>query len=414
MKQLYITLLLALVGTAGFAQKDFRPGYLVQNGDTLTGLVDYRGAKQSSNVVIFKANQNASEQAFGPEHVQGFGFDKEQKLFQSKLIPAFDSLNTPQTLFAEVLVKGQANLYFLRDPMQQDRFYISKGSAALQELRVEDFKQKNMKQGHKYGNTMLMRRELYKPVLFHNFMDCNTIKEADIDKVVLGYNSLTAIVKKYNQCVGQEEYSKPQQKIKVGIGAVAGVSSSSLSFTVDGEEHLFKDNSVKPIAGFFFHFSKPTFSEKISLQAEMLFTSLYYEGNTGDNPTIPGTTTTENWLDVKHLKIPVMLRYSYPRGTLRPYLHFGPVVNVIIAKDSETKTTTSLGGTSRTSSKKLLEDDDYRNFALGLIGGAGLSYPVFGKPLSLEARYERNNGISHFNMHSTRITSYSLLLSYKL
>ncbi|NEM98038.1 porin family protein [Pontibacter burrus] len=414
MKQLYITLLLVLAGTATFAQSDFRPGFLVQNGDTISGLIDYRGAQRNTKVVTFKTTEKADQQNLAPEQVQSFGFKKENKIYESKLIPAFDTLNVPQVLFAEILVRGQANLFFLRDPMQKDRFYISKGSEALEELKVEEFKQKNMQEGRKLGHLMLMRRELYKPVLMRTFLDCNSIKEADIDKVVIGHNSLTAIVRKYNQCVGQIEYAKPQQKIRTSVALLAGFSSSSLSFTLDGKEQLFNNNSLKPIAGASFNFSMPTFSEKISMQIETLFTTNYFEGNTGDDPLTPGNNAGEYYIDVKHFKIPTMLRYTLPSGTFRPYIQIGPVMNFVVSEENEAKTSITFGGSTRTTTKPLLEEDDFRNFAIGLTGGVGISYPLFGKMFSLEARYEANNGVSHFNYHSTRMQSYSLLLSYKL
>ncbi|HEY4651167.1 MAG TPA: porin family protein [Pontibacter sp.] len=414
MKQLYLTLLLALAGTAALAQKDFRPGYLVQHGDTTAGLVDYRGAQRNTLVVSFKASENASEQNFSPEQVQGFGFRKERKFYEAKLVPALDSLSSPQTFFLEALVKGRASLYFLRDQMQKDRFYISKDAEPLRELYVEEFKQKNTQEGPKYGHVMLMRRDLYKPVLSQTFLDCETITEAELDGVALGHNSLAAIVRKYNKCIDQENYSKPQQKIRVAVGPVAGISSSKLSFTIGDSDQNFNNTSVKPVLGAFFNLSFLTFSEKLSVQTEMLYAPNYFEASIGDDPSTPGVSTSEVWIDMKHLKIPILARYTYPRGIIRPYINIGPVINLVASQDNEITTTSTFGGSSRKKKGAYLGEDDILTFSGGVAAGLGISYPVFNKPLFLEVRYELNDGVSRFTGHSSKIESMFLMLSYKL
>ncbi|MER2995995.1 porin family protein [Pontibacter populi] len=414
MKQLYITILLALVSSAAFAQQDFRQGYILQNGDTTSGLVDYRGAQRNTHQIAFKSNASAKEQTFLPSQVQGYGFQKEQKYYESKLVPAFDTLSVEQTLFAQLLVKGKANLYYLRDPMQKDRFYISKNAEPLRELKVEEFKQKNTQEGRKLGHTYMMRRELYKPVLLQTFLDCSSITEDDINKVEIGLNSLSAIVKKYNVCVGQEEYSKVPKKIRVNLGPVAGISSSKLSFKVEDSDQGFHNTSVKPVLGVFFNFSMPTISEKLSLQTEVLYAPNYFEASKGDDPSVPGTSTSEIWMDMKHIKIPVLARYTYPRGILRPYFNIGPVMNFVASQGNEITTTTTFGGTTKEKKGAFLGEDDILSLSGGMTAGLGISYSFLGKPLSLEARYEINDGVSRFTSHSTSINSLFLVLSYKL
>lgn len=414
MKQLYLTLITYLFISQAFAQSDFRPGYIVQNGDTASGLVDYRGAQRNTHQISFKSNNDAKQQDFTPTQLQGYGFRQEQKYYESKLVPAFDTLSTEQTLFAQLLVKGKANLYLLRDQMQKDRFYISKDAEPLKELRVEDFKQKNMQEGRKLGHTNLMRRELYKPLLMQTFLDCNSITEADVDKVVLGLNSLSGIVKKYNECVGQEEYSKVPKKVRVALGPIAGMSSSTLAYKIENSDQNFDNTSVKPVFGASFNFSVPTISEKLSLQVEVLYAPNYFEASLLDDPMVPGVSTSEVWLDVKHVKIPVLARYTYPKGVIRPYINIGPVINLVASQENEMTTTSTFGSSTRTTTKPFLEDDGFLTLSGGVAAGLGISYPVFDKPLSLEARYEINDGVSRYTSHSTSIKSMFLVLSYKL
>ncbi|MCP2043742.1 porin family protein [Pontibacter sp. HSC-36F09] len=414
MKQLYLTLITFLFLSQAFAQSDFRPGYIVQNGDTASGLVDYRGAQRNTHQISFKSNNAANQQDFTPTQIQGYGFRQEQKYYESKLVPAFDTLSTEQTLFAQLLVKGKANLYLLRDQMQKDRFYISKDEEPLKELRVEDFKQKNMQEGRKLGHINLMRRELYKPLLMQTFLDCNSITETDVDKVVLGLNSLSSIVKKYNECVGQEEYSKVPKKIRVALGPIAGMSSSTLAYKIEDSDQIFDNTSIKPVLGASFNFSVPTISEKLSLQVEVLYAPNYFEGSLQDDPMVPGVSTSEIWLDVKHVKIPVLARYTYPKGVIRPYINIGPVINLVASQENEMTTASTFGSSTRTTTKPFLEDDGFLTLSGGVAAGIGISYPVFNKPLSLEARYEVNDGVSRYTSHSTSIKSMFLVLSYRL
>lgn len=335
-------------------------------------------------------------------------------MYESKLIPAFDSLNAPQTLFAEVLVKGQATLYFLRDPMQKDRFYIAKGTEALRELKIEEFKQKNMQEGRKLGHTMLMRRELYKPVLLQTFMDCKSITEADIHKVTLSYNSLSNIVKKYNNCSGEVEYVKPKQDTEVSFGPVAGVSSSTLTYKIEDKDQNFDNTSVKPVVGAFINLMFPYFSERLSLQVEMLYAPNYFESSFEDDPMVPGNSTGTIEIDVKHLKVPTLIRYTYPGSTIKPHINVGPTWSYAVSQKNQANKTTTLGGTTRNSNDPFLEDDEFRKLTLGFTAGAGISYNIFNKPLTLEARYEKNRGITNLKGQTSSIQSLFVMLSYKL
>ena len=55
MKHLYLTTTLLFICTLTFAQKNFQSGYIIQNGDTLRGLVDYRGERPKFSGSYFQA-----------------------------------------------------------------------------------------------------------------------------------------------------------------------------------------------------------------------------------------------------------------------------------------------------------------------------------------------------------------------
>ena len=98
-----------------FAQTDFRAGYVIKvSSDTLFGEIDYRGDFLMSRLCKFRGNEN-SVVDFTPEKITAFRFI-DGKYYASK------ELNE-KTVFLEYLIKGEINLYYLRDIRGRHYFY---------------------------------------------------------------------------------------------------------------------------------------------------------------------------------------------------------------------------------------------------------------------------------------------------
>lgn len=414
MKQLYITITLLFIFNLSSAQKNFKSGFILQNGDTIRGLVDYRGDVRSSQLVTFKQNETTPEQAYTPEDIQAYGFDQEQKYFEAHVLPAVEG-GASTRLFLNVLAKGKASLYHYRDTFQKENYYLSKDNGPLVELAQEVYYITDASTGQKRKVT----DKKFVTVLSSVFSDCNEVSQTQLKKVSYNASSLTSIVQAYNQCVapGSSVYVQKKKKGAVTIAPVFGYFTSSLKVT--GSHRLVERNYDKSTThftgGVSFNFTIPSINEKLSIQTELLyfpqkFYSYHYEKN-----QMGRTTTSEITFDQSYLKLPAQLRYTFPKGKIRPFINAGPVLAYAVKlKDNEVVHSSFMSSSYTEEGPVFPDNESVRPYSMGLASGAGISYLLKGKALSLEARYEINDGFSVIDKINTRIRSTYFILSYAL
>ena len=107
-----------------YSQRDFRSGYVISNqGDTITGKIDYRGDILMGSFCTFK-NKDRGLVKYQPGEISGYFVDN--KCYRSiKLDDAYK--------FLEALIEGKLSVYYLRD-RTKDRFFVKKENGALLEL----------------------------------------------------------------------------------------------------------------------------------------------------------------------------------------------------------------------------------------------------------------------------------------
>jgi hypothetical protein len=396
--------------TQAFAQKDFRPGYIIRSGDTLQGYVDYRGAVRNSKITTFKTDLQAPEQEFAPSQIPGYGFTNEQKVYETQTVPATET-QPVQQLFLQNLIKGKASLYTYRDAADYDRFYLSKDQGALVELVQHTYNRKD----EKTGKTFKMVDQAYIGTLASAFSDCPEFKKERLKNTALRDRSLVQAIKEYNQCMASDiAHQQTEPKTKVTRTPVLIYSINSLQASGDHPytRGTYSNTGLGIGGGIAFNFSNPRLSEKLSLQAELLYAPYRFEGDM-DEVTRMGRTTKEMLLfNLDYLKLPVQLRYTFPTGKVRPYLNGGFSFSYAM-QVTQTKTTNSTFYSSGyVEESDAFSDGGFKRYMYGLLGGAGLSYPINDKALLLETRYEVTDGFSTINSLSTRIRSLSLLLGY--
>ncbi|PTX10711.1 outer membrane protein with beta-barrel domain [Pontibacter mucosus] len=417
MKQLYTVLIFFTLNTSAFAQQDFRKGYIIQNGDTLKGYVDYRGDRRSALVASFKPDLESRERSFGPDAIDGYGFEKENKIFESKTVPATSPDTQPLSLFVNTLVKGHASIYYYRDAMDAEHYYLSMNDGALVELLEQEYYHRDPGTGRNYKVT----RKLFSNTLANAFSACNSLSEERFQRLRLSANSLTDIALEYNRCVNPASlvHEQEKRKVKVTIGPVVAFTSSSLTFK--GDTYLsrssFTDESPTVAGGVATNFTVPQLSEKVSLQVELLYVPNKFYALLEEKKSFGSTTTYETMFDLAYLKLPVQVRYTYPRGQLRPFLNAGLVVGHAIKDENQVLRSTGYGAPeSQPSSYPAIPgngmSDGFRRFTQGLTAGAGLAYPFQKGTVSLEARYERNNGMSYINGISSTVSTLYIMLGY--
>lgn len=409
MKQLYLTLLAFLFFAQAFAQKDFRPGYIVQNQDTIRGYVDYRGAVRNSKMTTFKSTLDSNEQTFTPDKLAGYGFDKENKVYETKVVPATQA-QPEQQFFLHALVKGKASLYNYRDDTDRDRFYLSKDDAALVELSEQTYTRKDPKTGKTYR----VVDQPYLGVLGSAFYDCTELNENRIKNVELRHSSLIKVVQAYNQCMGSGQYKQEPRKASFQFLPVLTFSIPSLHMAGD---HSYATGSYSSTgiglgAGVAMQVSNPAVSEKISLLFELLYAPYQFEGTVNRQYNTGRTTNHDILLDLHYLKFPGQLRYTFPKGKVRPFFNVGASYSYAVYTNRQLKTTSTFHSTSYTEESEALPGNDYRPNMFGVLGGVGVMYPINNKTLFLETRYEATDGISRIISLPSSIKTFSIIAGY--
>jgi hypothetical protein len=180
--------LMLLFADIACSQRDFRPGYVImQNHDTVTGLVLYKAVK-TSTVCSFKPGPDDQQVDYTPQDIRGFRFD-DGKYYISREVSLADG---KKLVFLEFLIRGKANIYYMRDGT--DHYFIEKENGPVIELTEED-KIISGENGVDY-----VKPEQYTGKIKSILADCPELYP-EIDRASLSHSSLTRLAKDYHNKV---------------------------------------------------------------------------------------------------------------------------------------------------------------------------------------------------------------------
>ncbi|MFB9864722.1 PorT family protein [Rufibacter immobilis] len=405
MKKIFLSGLLVLAFHAVFAQRNFKPGYILQQQDTLRGLVDERGDRRSAAKVVFKASAEAEAITYTPAEIGGYGLDGGHR-FETHGLGTGD---TAQVHFFTLLVKGYASLYFFRDKDSRDRFYLLK-DGSLRELVAYKAIEKVQ------GRRVSIPYNLFRGTLQEAFKDCPALaakaknlryREKELIQYVTDYN---------NGCTPlppQTYVAQPRQAVS-SWGVAAGATHTSLQVSGSSERPRYNQSftSWGPSAALFYHLTLPWLNKKFALQLELQYQPQKYTNVVTESESAMRYEYDVH-LTLNYLKVPVLLRYAVPVGKLKPFFNLGFVNSFAVKVKDETSVTRTLiyQGSSTVSSEPYLKE--YRKYAQGYLAGFGLALPAWSKhPVTVEARYERGNGFSDYVGIPTITDQFSVLVGY--
>ncbi len=130
-KKHFTTLLWALILSMGIghAQINLREGIVITlSGDTLQGQIDYRTDRINAEQCVFMANGASAATTYLPGQIEGYRFLDNGRYYVSRTVPMPDGSH--QRLFLEFVLRGQLNLYFLRND-GHDFFYLEDATGTL-------------------------------------------------------------------------------------------------------------------------------------------------------------------------------------------------------------------------------------------------------------------------------------------
>ncbi len=365
------------------SQRDFRKGYIITNKkDTLPGLIDYRESYKKFTLCDFKPSKNSDIVTYFPNQIQGYGF-QNGAYFESKGMPTVN--NTIEKVFIEVLVRGKATLYKLKGT-----FFLRKNDSILHKL---DNKRQAVISANGKKTTKNAKR--YIGVLKYLLADCSSVK-GKVERTLYGEKSLTRLIEKYNSCSNEASISFKAGKrwFQMHVGVSLGMNSSSITLTPkllseirNFSGNFSNDNSISP--ALFLNFSFPRVYERISFYTEVSYLSASYSAF--DVITF-GNITERNDIEItlKQIKIPVGLRYTFPKKFITPYFAAGISTIITTESNSNWSIEREANNIVQTIEGLPLVLDETR---VGFWGSVGMNKPITNKLNSfIEVRYTSSSG----------------------
>jgi len=368
--------ILSFVAISAFGQKNFRPGYILKEADTVRGTVQYREGSASFGRCTFQATGQSEATTYLPTEIKGFGY--ETRHFKSVVI-------RHEYQFAEIIVQGRANL--LR--RGQD-FFIQKDTAlvALTSSTTDVFIN-----GRQYKN----EDKNFANRLNVLFSDCPTFK-GGLEKINLFTLSppqiegkFSDVVSAYNTCLDgpSKKHQIAKDKKTFTWGALAGVvmtNADGYLTTLDLGTLDFKSNPTVT-GGLFLDFVNPRFSEKFHLRLEANYLNAKLTATKvypAPNPTYPNDNSIVT-LEYNAINVPITFAYNFSTGNFSPYIRGGFSPIFLVSK--KFGRTIDYGDPS----KKDYETPEFIPLAstvLTFCVGAGADYKIGKHSTFVEIRYE--------------------------
>ncbi|NVO29919.1 porin family protein [Hymenobacter lapidiphilus] len=434
-KLLFTAFLGASFGAA--AQSSFRPGYVLPlSGDTLRGEVDARGPQRNARQVGFRATPDGPVQRYLPAELWGYGLRKG-RTYQTETIMLADSLQQQsfaqarvdtlqQPVFLETVVQGTLSLLYLEDRLSRSHYYLRTSTGQVIEL-VQGTEQvvgpkslydSGIESRHKSGNLAFYNKKNnnFRYTLQEATRQCIALQPAVVE-VEFGLRPLTRLVERYNECVG--DAPAPSLAVRTPparLLLLAGAGSSRLALTDDRFFLNVRSNTtagIQPVIGLGVAVPINRVSEKLMLQLQALYHAQQYETAVATD----GVGTGQQYqyrADIRSVRVPLLLRYTWPSGKLRPFGQAGYGVSYLLKNESEVRRIPGPG-------QSPLPDEKWKplmqgaRLEAGIVGSIGVVKTTASqRNVALELRLENTNGFASSQGVSSGITRFFVLLSYDL
>jgi hypothetical protein len=399
--------LFTLTGLYANAQSDYRRGAIITlNNDSIPGWVDYRGFQRNAKVCTFRKTEQGESREYTPTELKGYHI-LDGRSYESKVVK-LDSTHQ-ESLFLEVLVKGKASLYYYK-LNEQDHFLVEVNNEGVTELIESTVTVE--RDGVKYSGM----KKAYRGLLKYLLADCNRINPL-IELAELQEQSLVHLIQQYNLCIASGgDMSKPYvPPISFKGGGKVGLITARAWFPGGPNSALEQGHYNAPASltfGLTLNTLLPRFSEKISLQTEILYVKNQYD-NYKEFKDFYRTTRSNIHMESTYVKMPLLLQYTYPKGKIRPFLQAGMYLTFAL-KTSSTRRNEIEFNYNHAVDTEEKEAFKMKKFQSGYFGGAGFRYMLKNQRfLFIEGRLERGNGLdlqtgvtaSHSSVTYTGITA---------
>lgn len=333
-------------------------GYVVKDSSLVSGIF-LKGGNEIENSKICKVNYGKKTLTYTPREVKEYGFD-DGRVYVAKDIKLGDTI---ERVFLERLYFGKTSVFYHKTRGERV-FFIEKDSNHLIEISKRD------KNGISYKSQLTTIMD-----------DCKIISKP-MKYVSYKKKQMAKIVSIYDDC---ELKNFPHFRIGLSLGyglnkffptkniENEAISSFDFRYIGGGSIRLFID--------------KPLFLSDFSLHAE-----LYYSGQAfSDNRKI-GNSDLDIVVNREALQLPLLLRYTLPTKTIRPFVNIGFTYAHNLRYESNMYSATQSQG--QIEIRKLLDYSFIAKDQIGISIGSGIEYKLnFKKSLFFDVRYNHLYGL---------------------
>lgn len=370
-KKHLLILSLLFISTCLFSQTDFRKAYIITNSnDTTYGFIDYRGDIKNCSKCIFRLDSLSKSITFLPNEIKAYRFI-DSKYYVSSIIG--DSLKK-DTLFLEYLIDGIVDIYYYKSN-KKEAYYIKKGNSEYVELTDNKYEESSSSLSI---DAYAWNTNRYIGILKYFFSDSKNVLDKT-KSVSLSHKSLINIAKDYHADVCENEecvvFEKRMPKINVDFGIIAGSKISSIDF--EHFKYAFSHDIESNIfLGIELTVSLNSVSEKISLQFESLYNKNKFNSKYSLDTYI-GSEYYSSYVDYSSIFNSLSIKYTYPKGKVRPILYLGGALDYILANESEILVENQYN-------ERITESDDIlfypgKSAYAGIIVGTGMDFCISDK-----------------------------------
>ncbi|SHF31574.1 Outer membrane protein beta-barrel domain-containing protein [Mariniphaga anaerophila] len=371
MKYPYLMFCILFFPILSYGQKE----YILFDSTATVGIKLIDNGEQK-NSMFCQVKKRDSIITYSPYDLQEYGFNKGPVYVSRDIQKAGSS----KKVFLECLQRGKTTLYYYKGDNIQT-FFIENDNAQLVELP------KRNSQNVDYSKQLLNITK-----------DCSNVADA-CELSRYSKKSLSKLIERYNNCE-----LKPFPHFRYGV--IAGYEFSRVIFSND--ENLIEffsyldyfDNTRDGSFSSGIFIDNPILASDFSLHVELLFAKhrySYSHSSENNNFNLVSNNTKIN--------VPVLVRYSYPSNTIRPFINTGLSGSYLIKRETslyEPAIESNISA-NKTSLNSLIDQ-----YMLGYVFGAGLEYKLnFRNSLFFELRYVHQYGLS--NPGSAQLVGLNLL-----
>lgn len=308
--------LVVFINTFAFTQIIFEPGYIINNSgirqECFIKNIDWR---DNPTEFSYKTRMENPERIGSIKNITEFGiynFSKHERhtVDIERSSDYFNALShdkngttTIETLFLNVIIEGNANLYSYSDQKGNfHRFYYSIGNSKVKALKYRKY----LKRDLSIVTIRAYRQELY------NNLKCDLLKDKNFSKLKYNANDLSKIFIKYHKCknTNYTNFLKIKDRDKFNINAKIGLDIVDLSIDLNHIKRKDIDfkNKISYRFGFELEYILPFNKNKWSIFADPAF-SKYSNNSKIGTEIASGVIYKKVNIEYNSIEFPIGIRY---------------------------------------------------------------------------------------------------------